>query len=111
MIINGRKYRSFGDPAYCLRVYLIASLDDDSLGSEQKWLNTFMARVRTTMEWGLQDIKSYVTPVDFPRQMTISKVPVGKLFVVSTIRWYFRVCSYGLKRVSFFDMYPRTIQQ
>lgn len=70
-----------------------------------------MARVRTAMESGSKVIKKYLTCVEFPRKMTIAKVPVAKHFIVSAILWKFRDCQYGYQSSNFFNVQPLALGQ
>lgn len=91
MVVNGRQFCIYGDPAYLLRPYLIVLFSGYSITLPQSKFNKSMARVWNAVKWGFKEIKRYFTHVDFPRKMTIEDVPVAKLFVVFTILWYFRV--------------------
>lgn len=54
--------------------------------SQQRRHNACVCRVRTGIERGFRDVKIYFTHIDFPRKMTIPRVAVAMVYVVSVIQ-------------------------
>lgn len=103
LLVGGRQFYIYGDPAYVLRPYLQVGFKGSVLSDEQKAFNKSMSLVRVSVEWAFKDLKKYFTHVDSSRKMVLQKVPVAKWYLVSAVLWNFRACMYGSQSATFFN--------
>ena len=80
---NGEPLCIYGDPAYPVRVHLLALYQGNRLTNLQKGYNTVMSNVRVSVEWLFKEILTYFAFVDFKKNLKIGLNAIGKMYVVS----------------------------
>ena len=79
---TGQAMCIYGDPAYPLRVNLMAPFRGAALTAQMEAFNKSMSNVRTSVEWLFGDIVEYFKFMDFKKNLKIGLSSVGKLYVV-----------------------------
>ena len=100
----------YGDPAYPLRIHLIAPYRGAGITPQMEDFNSSISRVRTSVEWPFGDIINYFKFVDFKKTQKISLSAVGTLYIVCEILRNAMTCLYGNYTSEFFDIDPPTLQ-
>jgi len=111
LVVGGRQFYIYGDPAYVLRPYLQIGFRGSTLTDEEKEFNKQMSAVRVSVEWAFKDIKKYFTHVDTPRKLALKSTPAGLWYYVSTLMWNFRACCYGSQSATFFACKAPTLEE
>jgi len=110
LLIGGRQFYIYGDPAYVLRAYLQTGFQGSALSQEQKDFNKLMSAVRIAVEWAFKDVKKYFTHVDSPRKLGLRRTPAGLWYHVAVILWNMCTCLYGSQSASFFNCTPPSLE-
>lgn len=103
MVISSQQFYLYGDPAYCIRPFIIIPFIGVQLTFQQQQSNGFMSNVCTAVEYELNDVRKYFAPVAIPCKVIIALFPVAKLFAVLVILWNFRGCLYFSQSAFFFE--------
>ena len=101
----------YGDPAYPLRVHLMAPYKNLPLTPEQQAFNKSMSSVRTAVEWVFGDITNYFSFLDFKRNLKIGLSPVGSMYSACAILRNAYTCLYASNTGTYFDISAPTIQE
>ncbi|PFX23723.1 hypothetical protein AWC38_SpisGene11712 [Stylophora pistillata] len=80
---TGQAMCIYGDPAYPLRVNLMAPFRGAALTAQMEAFNKSMSNVRTSVEWLFGDIVEYFKFMDFKKNLKIGLSSIGKLYVKS----------------------------
>lgn len=92
MVIGGRQYCLYGDPAYILRAWLQVAYDRASATAEQLVYNKGMSSVREAVEWAYKDLKQIWSSQDYKRMLRVRKSPIALLYKAAALLWNVRVC-------------------
>ena len=92
----------YGDPAYPLRVNLMAPFKGAALIPPMEAFNDSMSNVRTSVEWLFGDIMQYFKFMDFKKNLKIGLSSIGKLYVVCALLRSALNCFYENSTSSFF---------
>lgn len=101
----------YGDPAYPLRVQLMAPYKSANKTPQQVAFNESMSAVRTAVEWVFGDITNYFTFLDFKRNLKIGLSPIGNMYTACALLRNAYTCLYDSKSGQYFDLTPPTIQE
>ena len=93
----------YGDPAYPLRVNLMAPFRGAALTAQMEAFNKSMSNVRTSVEWLFGGI------VEYFKFMGLSSI--GKLYVVCALLRNALTCLYGNSTSSYFMLDPPTLEE
>ena len=107
---TGNPMAFYGDPAYPLRIHLIAPYRGAGITPQMEDFNSSISRVRTSVEWPFGDIINYFKFVDFKKTQKISLSAVGTLYIVCEILRNAMTCLYGNYTSEFFGIDPPTLQ-
>ena len=107
----GNPYCIYGDPAYPLRVHLIAPFRNGALTPPMMAFNQSMSTVRESVEWLFNDITNYFKFLDFRKNLKIGLSSVGKMYVVGALLRNALTCLYGNQTSRFFQLDPPSLQQ
>ena len=94
----------YGDPDYPLRIHLQEPFKGGVITPEQQEWNKRMSEVRITVEWIFGEIVEYFKFLDFKKNLKVGLSPVGKMYLVCGLLHNARVCLYGSKTSSYFDI-------
>ena len=108
---TGQAMCIYGDPAYPLRVNLMAPFRGAALTAQREAFNKSMSNVRTSVEWLLGDIVEYFKFMDFKKNLNIGLSSVGKLYVVCALLRNALTCLYGNSTSSYFKLNPPTLEE
>jgi nuclease HARBI1 len=111
LVVGGRQYYIYGDPAYVLRPYLQVGYHGTDLTIEQKAFNASMSSVRISVEWAFKDVKKYFTHLAFPRKLVLGNTPAAKWYICAAVLWNFRNCMSGSEKSQFYKCDPPTIDE
>ena len=100
-----------GDPAYPLRVNLMAPLRGAALTAQMEAFNKSMSNVRTSVEWLFGDIVEYFKFMDFKKNLKIGLSSIGKLYVVCALLRNALTCLYGNSTSSYLELDPPTLEE
>lgn len=101
----------YGDPAYPLRVHLMAPYRTVNITPDQANFNSSMSTVRVGVEWVFGDITNFFTFLDFKRNLKIGLSPVGTMYSTCALLRNAYTCLYSSNTSTFFDVTPPTIQE
>lgn len=101
----------YGDPAYPLRVHLMAPYRSVNITPHQSAFNTSMSSVRVGVEWVFGDITNFFTFLDFKRNLKVGLSPIGTMYSVCGLLRNAYTCLYGSNTGTFFDVPAPTIQE
>ena len=104
-------YCIYGDPAYPLRVHLIAPFRNGVLTPPMMAFNQSMSTVRESVEWLFNDITNYFKFLDFKKNLKIGLSSVGKMYVVGALLRNALTCLYRNQTSRFFQLDPPSLQQ
>ena len=107
----GNLYCIYGDPAYPLRVHLIAPFRNGVLTPPMMAFNQSMSTVRESVEWLFNDITNYFKFLDFKKNLKIGLSSVGKMYVVGALLRNALTCLYRNQTSRFFQLDPPSLQQ
>ena len=107
----GNSYCIYGDPAYPLRVHLIAPFRNGALTPPMMAFNQSMSTVRESVEWLFNDITNYFKFLDFKKNLKIGLSSVGKMYVVGALLRNALTCLFGNQTSRFFQLDPLSLQQ
>ncbi|XP_022793676.1 uncharacterized protein LOC111332581 [Stylophora pistillata] len=93
---TGQAMCIYGDPAYPLRVNLMAPFRGAALTAQMEAFNKSMSNVRTSVEWLFGDIVEYFKFMDFKKNLKIGLSSIGKLYVVCALLRNALTCQAGL---------------
>lgn len=108
---TGQEMCIYGDPAYPLRVNLMAPFKGAALTPQMEAFNDSMSNVRTSVEWLFGDIVQYFKFMDFKKNLKIGLSSIGKLYVVCALLRNALTCLYGNSTSSFFELDPPTLEE
>ena len=108
---TGKEMCIYGDPAYPLRVNLMAPFRGAALKAQMEAFNKSMSNVRTSVEWLFGDIVEYFKFMDFKKNLTIGLSSIGKLYVVCALLRNALTCLYGNSTSSYFKLDPPTLEE
>ena len=75
----------YGDPAYPLRVHLQVPYRGVGLTPQMELYNKAMSSVRMSVEWLFGDIVNYFKFLEIKKDLKISLIAVGKMYIVAAI--------------------------
>ncbi|KXJ18454.1 uncharacterized protein LOC110232447 [Exaiptasia diaphana] len=101
----------YGDPAYPLRVHLLAPYKHARLTPQEQAFNTSMSTVRESVEWLFGDIVEYFKFLDFKKNLKIQLSSIGKYYIVAAILRNALTCLYGNQTSQFFDFEPPMLHE
>lgn len=107
----GNPYCIYGDPAYLLRVHLIAPFRSGVLIPPMMAFNQSVSTVRESVEWLFNDITNYFKFLDFKKNLKIGLSSVGKMYVVGALVRNALTYLYGSQTSRFFQLDPPSLQQ
>ena len=107
----GNPYCIYGDPAYPLRVHLIAPFRNGVLTSPMMEFNQSMSTVRESVEWLFNDITNYFKFLDLKKNLKIGLSSVGKMYVAAALLRNALTCLYGNQTSCFFQLDPPSLQE
>ena len=105
---TGQAMCIYGDPAYPLRVNLMAPFRGAALTAQMEAFNKSMSNVRTSVEWLFGDIVEYFK---FMKSFKIGLSSIGKLYVVCALLRNALTCLYGSSTSSYFMLDPPTLEE
>ena len=108
---TGQAMCIYGDPAYPLRVNLMAPFRGAALTAEMEAFNKSMSNVRTSVEWLFGDIVEYFRFMDFKKNLKIGLTSSGKLYVVRALLRNALTNLYGNSTTSYFKLDPPTLEE
>ena len=108
---TGQAMFIYGDPAYPLRVNLMAPFRGATQTAQMEAFNKSMSSVRTSVEWLFGDIVEYFKFMDFKKNLKIRLSSVGKLYVVCALLRNALTCLYGNSTSSYFKLNPPTLEE
>ena len=108
---TGQEMCIYGDPAYPLRVNLMAPFRGAALTAQMEAFNKSMSNVRTSVEWLFGDIVEYFKFMDFKKNLKIGLSSIGKLYVVCALLRNALTCLYGNSTSSYFKLDPPTLEE
>ena len=109
-IFNG--YYIYGDPAYAVSNWMVSGYKGTNLSYAQRFLNTEMSRLRTSVEWNFGYLKMLWPFITFKPQQKIMHSSVGKLVLVSMLLTNCRCCLRRGNQISkYFKLAPPTLQE
>ena len=108
---TGQEMCMYGDPAYPLRVNLMAPFRGAALTAQMEAFNKSMSNVRTSVEWLFGDIVEYFKFMDFKKNLKIGLNSIGKLYVVCALLRNALTCLYGNSTSSYFKLDPPTLEE
>lgn len=101
----------YGDPAYPLRVHLMAPYRSANITPNQDAFNISMSSVRVGVEWVFGDILNYFSFLAFKRNLKVGLSPIGTMYSVCALLRNAYTCLYGSNTSTFFDLTAPTIQE
>ena len=101
----------YGDPAYPLRVNLVAPFRGAALRAQMEAFHKSMSNVRTSVEWLFGDIVEYFMFKDFKKNLKIGLSAIGKLYVACALLRNALTCLYGNSTSSYFMLDPPTLEE
>ena len=108
----GNPYCIYGDPAYPLRVHLIAPFRNGVLTPPMMEFNHSMSTVRESVEWLFNDITNYFkSKSQSQKNLKIGLNSVGKMYVVAALLRNALSCLYGNQTSCFFQLDPPSLQE
>ena len=108
---TGQAMCIYGDPAYPLRVNLMAPFRGVALRAQMEAFNKSMSNVRTAVEWLFGDIVEYFMFKDFKKNLKIGLSTFGKLYVACALLRNALTCLYGNSTSSYFMLDPPTLEE
>ena len=108
---TGQAMCIYGDPAYPLRVNLMAPFRGAALRAQMEAFNKSMSNVRTSVEWLFLDIVEYFMFKDFKKNLKIGLSAIGKLYVACALLRNALTCLYGNSTSSYFMLDPPTLEE
>ena len=97
----------YGDPAYPLRVNLMAPFRGAAITAQMEAFNKSMSNVRTSVEWLFGDIVEYFKFMDFKKNLKLGLSSIGsELYVVCALLRNALTCLYGNSTSSYFKLDP-----
>lgn len=108
---TGQAMCIYGDPAYPLRVNLMAPFRNGVLTPQMEEFNKCMSGVRVSVEWLFGDIIQYFKFMDFKKNLKIGLSSVGKLYVVCALFRNALTCLYGNTTSRYFNLSPPTLEE
>ena len=106
---TGQAMCIYGDPAYPLRVNLMAPFRGAALTAQMEAKS--MSNVRTSVEWLFGDVVEYFKFMDFKKNLKIGLSSIGKLYVVCALLRNALTCLYGNSTSSYFMLDPPTLEE
>ena len=82
----------YGDPAYPQSIYIFGGYNNPLNGSIHALWNTSMSKVCEVVEWGLANILSQWSFLDFRAGMKIFQIPVAKYNIVGAFLVNLQTC-------------------
>lgn len=108
---TGQAMCIYGDPAYPLRVNLMAPFRGAALTAQMEAFNKSMSNVRMSVEWLFGDVVEYFKFMDFKKNLKIGLSSIGKLYVVCALLRNALTCLYGNSTSSYFMLDPPTLEE
>ncbi len=108
---TGQAMCIYRDPAYPLRVNLIAPFRGAALTAQMEVFNKSMSNVRTSVEWLLGDILEYLEFMDFKENLKIGLSSIWKFYVVCVLLRNALTYLYGNSTSSYFMLDPPTLEE
>ena len=71
----------YGDPAYPLRMHILAPYRGAVVTREQQLFNKRMSKVRASVEWAFGKVVQYFALLDFRKNLKVLLQPIGKYYV------------------------------
>ena len=99
----------YEDPAYLLRVNLMAPFRGAALTAQMEAFNNCMSNVRMSVEWLFGDIVEYFKFMDFKKNLKIGLSSIGKLYVVCALLR--NALLYRNLTSSYFKLDPPTLEE
>ena len=101
----------YGDPAYPLRVNLMAPFRGAALTAKMEAFHKSMSNVQTSVEWFFGDIVEFFKFMDFKKNLKIGLSSVGKLCVVCALLRNALTCLYENSTSIYFKLDPPTLEE
>lgn len=104
----------YGDPAYPLRPYLMASYrigEVQVFTADMVAFNEAMSSVRASVEWLFGDVYNSFKFIDFKKNLKLRLSAIGKQYIATGLFRNIQTClSYGNTASTFFQLDPPTVQ-